>query len=113
MAAQVEQPVVYVGALDPEVLAVVVTATTSLPDLTVVTAVEIVPIYKGARLAAWACDITEQSAKTLTVVHPFQAGDLSADRIGAHTLEVRLTTPDGVRRCAPKALIVREYRATL
>ena len=38
MAAQVEQPIVYIGALDPEALGVVITATKSLPDLTVVTA---------------------------------------------------------------------------
>ncbi len=113
MAAQVEQPIVYVGATDPEALGVVITATKSLPDLTVVTAVEIVPIFEGERLTAWACDITAQAAKSMTVKHLFAAEDLSAARLGAHTLEVRLTTPDGVRRCAPKALIVRAYRATL
>ena len=45
--------------------------------------------------------------------YPSDREQSSADRVGAHTLEVRLTTPDGVRRCAPKALIVRLYRATL
>lgn len=113
MAAQVEQPIVYIGALDPEALGVVITATKSLPDLTVVTEVEIVPIFEGVRLTAWPCDITAQATKSMTVKHTFAEGDLSADRVGAHTLEVRLTTPDGVRRCAPKALIVRLYRATL
>lgn len=115
MATQVEQPIVYVGARDPESIAVVITATPSVPDLTVVESVILTPIFEGTAYPAWETEITAQSAKSMTVVHRFALTDLSAARIGAHTLEVDLAAAAWAnpRRCAPKALIVRPYRATL
>ncbi len=71
---------VLVGLRSPRALVIDITPSVDVPDLSVVTAASL-KVYRASGLVeTWACAMSNQSADTLRLTHPWVAGD--NDKVG-------------------------------
>ena len=95
---------VYVGALAPEGLRIVVGPSDVVPDLTAITAVTLSVTRPDTAEVTWALTIAEQVATRLVLDHQWLAGDL--DMVGDYTLRLTLVPGAGAVRAPAMVLPV-------
>ncbi len=101
--------ILQAGAQSPERLRIVVTnaALAAEPlDLSLVQSAELEIVTPRGDRVSWACEITNQTADSLTLEHAFLLNDVQL--AGSYQIDVRLNLTAGVRRAGPTALQVIE-----
>lgn len=96
----------YLDALNPESVQVVVSAGQSGVDLSTVTAATFAVRKPDGSSASWSCVVTDKTAAGATLTHPFDSGDV--DLIGIYTLVPTLTVPAGDARCVAVQILVQD-----
>ena len=66
---------VLAGLRSPRALVIDITPSDDVPDLSVVTAAELRVFRSGNVEETWTCSMSNQSATTLTLTHPWVVGD--------------------------------------
>ena len=97
---------VYVNALSPESVQVVVAAGQSGVDLSTVTAATFAVKKPDGSAASWSCVVTDKTASSATLTHPFGSGDV--DQLGIYTLVPTLAVPAGSARCVAVQILVQD-----
>lgn len=95
---------VYVGALAPEALRIVLAPSDTVPDLTAVTSVTLSVTRPDTSTVTWALTVVEQAATRLVLERQFAAGDV--DIVGEYTLLLTLVPGSGAARVPPMILPV-------
>lgn len=93
---------ILVGVGPPHALTIQISPSSSVPDLSVVTAGSIRVRRPDRTTATWSCAITSQAANALTLRHVFASGDVPTP--GRYQLAVDLTVPGGTVTCEPISL---------
>jgi hypothetical protein len=87
---------VILGALSPEALVIDVVPSDRIPDLSVVSAVDLEVHGSGGVVETWTCTISNRSALGFTLTHPYVAAN-TATVVSYHIIP-RFTIPAGVIR---------------
>lgn len=66
---------VLAGLRSPRALVIDITPSDDVPDLSVVTAAELRVFRTGNTEETWTCSMSNQTATTLTLTHPWVVGD--------------------------------------
>lgn len=97
---------VYVGIVAPYAYVLNLVPGDSGVDLSTVSAAVLVVQKDDGTETTWTCAMTNPSATTLTLTHPYIAGDVNMS--GEFVIYANLTIPAGTVRSLPQPLIVRE-----
>ena len=85
---------VYVNALSPQAVSMTITAPAGI-DLTTATSVSLTVKKPSGAQVTWTTSIVSAATATMTVSHPFDAGDV--DQAGQYVVVPTVTFPSGPR----------------
>ena len=95
------------GLRTPRALEITVAASTDVPDLSIVTDAALLVYRRSGIVQTWTATIASQSADTLVLTHPWQAGD---NDIAGEQLRIyaQLTIPGATNQveCEPVTITV-------